>query len=88
MKHPARATRRSRGPGYVASMSEKRREDEDSGQVSEVSGMTDEEPDPVTPGDATAGYPESESGDPEEGTAGPDAPPRHGRPEPSNESSR
>jgi hypothetical protein len=60
------------------------------GQVSEVAAMGSEEEagTPIAPGDATAGYPESESGDPEEGTAGPDAPPRHGKPEPSNESSR
>ena len=60
------------------------------GQVSEVASMgsAEEAETPIAPGDATAGYPESESGAPEEGTAGPDAPPRHGRPEPSNESSR
>lgn len=61
------------------------------GQVSEVSGLPAEsEIDPISPGDATAGYPAvtAESGEAQEGTAGPDAPPRHGRPEPSNESSR
>jgi hypothetical protein len=44
--------------------------------------------DPIAPDDATAGYPDAESGKAEEGTAGPDAAPRHGRTEPSNESSR
>jgi hypothetical protein len=61
----------------------------DSGEVSETSGLAPEQGEqPIAPQDATAGYPESESGAPEEGTAGPDAPPRHGRPEPANESSR
>jgi hypothetical protein len=60
---------------------------EDSGQVSEVTGMG-ESPDPISPEDATAGYPTSESGEPDEGTAGPLAPPRHNPPEDSNESSR
>jgi hypothetical protein len=46
------------------------------------------EPEPIAADDATAAYPDSESGDADEGTAGPDAPPRHGRPEDSNESSR
>ena len=66
-------------------------DDGDDGQVSEVSAMPPEAADdPITPGDATAGYPfeEAESGRPDEGTAGPNAAPRHGRPEPSNESSR
>lgn len=58
-----------------------------SGQVSEASGMG-ESPDPISPEDATAGYPTSESGEPDEGTAGPLAPPRHNPPEESNESSR
>jgi hypothetical protein len=44
------------------------------GQVSEVSGMGDE-PEPISPSDATAGAPEGESGHPEEGEAGPDAKP-------------
>jgi hypothetical protein len=57
------------------------------GQVSAVSGM-EGEPDPISPEDATAGYPPSESGDPQEGTAGPNAPPRHNPPEPGNRSSR
>lgn len=60
------------------------------GQVSEVAslGNDGEGDDAIAPEDATAGYPESESGMPDEGTAGPDAPPRHGRPEDSNETSR
>jgi hypothetical protein len=60
-----------------------------SGEVSETArldpGQVEE---PIAPEDATAGYPESESGAADEGTAGPDAPPRHGRPERANESSR
>jgi hypothetical protein len=52
---------------------------DDNAQVSEVSGMG-EEPDEISPADAVAGAPEGESGEAEEGTAGPDAPPREGRP--------
>ena len=67
--------------------------DTDEGQVSEASAMPRPESagDPITPGDPTAGYP-FEGG--RVGTAGrgdrwgPDAAPRHGRTEPSNESSR
>ncbi len=63
-----------------------------SGQVSEVGGLgSPEDADvPITPGDATAGYPDeqAESGAAQEGTAGPNAAPRHGRTEPTNESSR
>ena len=44
------------------------------GQVSEVSGMSGE-PEPISPSDATAGSPEGESGEPQEGEAGPDARP-------------
>ncbi|WP_370618424.1 hypothetical protein [Mumia sp. Pv 4-285] len=47
----------------------------DAAQVSEVSGMRDPST-PISPGDATAGYPPSESGHADEGTAGPDAAPR------------
>ena len=60
----------------------------DQGQVSEVASFDPDGPSPEMPDQATAGSPDSESGEPDEGTAGPDAPPRHGRPEPSNESSR
>lgn len=59
----------------------------DSGEVSEVSGMGDG-PEPISPEDATAGYPTSESGEPDEGTAGPAALPRHTPPEDGNRSSR
>ena len=65
------------------------RDDSDSGEVSEVGSLTSDQADqPIEPSDATAGYPDSESDAPQEGTAGPDAPPRHGQPESSNESSR
>ena len=60
---------------------------DESGQVSEVTAM-DEAADPIYPEDATAGYPTSESGEPEEGTAGPAALPRHTPPEEGNKSSR
>ena len=61
------------------------------GQVSEVASMAGGGAgEAIDPGDATAGSPEHSAGDdrPDEGTAGPDAPPRHGIPEDSNESSR
>lgn len=51
----------------------------DEGQVSEVSGMT-EPPEPIAGDNAVAGYPEGESGRPQEGTAGPNASPVRGRP--------
>ena len=57
------------------------------GQVSEVSGMSGE-PDAIDPSDAVAGAPEGESGKAQEGTAGPNAAPRHDPPEPTNKSSR
>ena len=57
--------------------SEGQQDREAGGQVSEVSGMGDH-PEPIQPGDATAG---SEDADVQEGTAGPDAPPQHGRPD-------
>lgn len=52
---------------------------QDDGQVSEVSGMG-AEPEPINPGDATSGSPSTESGEVQEGTVGPDAPPNEGRP--------
>lgn len=60
------------------------------GQVSEVSGLgaAGDGSDPISPEDATAGYPDSESGDAQEGTAGPNAAPRHDPPEDDNESSK
>jgi hypothetical protein len=62
---------------------------QDGKQVSEVSGMDPaESDDQILPGDATAGSPSEESGDTQAGTAGPDAPPRHGLPEDGNRSSR
>ena len=61
---------------------------DDAGQVSEVSGMDPSGPDQIEPSDATAGAPEGESGTPQEGTAGPNAAPRHDPPEPANESAR
>jgi hypothetical protein len=39
-----------------------------------------EEPEKISPEDAVAGGPDAESGEAQEGTAGPDAPPREGRP--------
>ncbi len=45
------------------------------GQRSE---LAQDEPEPISPGDAVAGAPDGESGEAQEGTAGPDAPPRHG----------
>jgi hypothetical protein len=48
-------------------------------QVSEGSGMGDE-PEPIAPEDAVAGAPDGESGEAQEGTTGPDASPREGRP--------
>jgi hypothetical protein len=51
---------------------------DEGGQVSEVASLKD--PDQaISPGDATAGYPESESGHPDEGPAGPDAPAKRNR---------
>ncbi|WP_110182778.1 heparan-alpha-glucosaminide N-acetyltransferase domain-containing protein [Nocardioides solisilvae] len=82
------------GAGYAAAMDshhdDKQTPDESSGgQVSEVSSM-DGAGEEISPGDAVAGAPDQSAGDdrPQEGTAGPDAPPRHGIPEESNESSR
>ncbi|MFW6773598.1 hypothetical protein ACOACO_04905 [Nocardioides sp. CPCC 205120] len=51
------------------------------GQVSEVGAMDPAEADtPIIPDQATAGYPEAESGHAQEGTAGPNA-----KPNPENE---
>lgn len=47
--------------------------DDRGGQVSEVSGLGGDPDQPISPGDATAGYPTSESGKPDEGEAGPNA---------------
>lgn len=63
--------------------------EQDDKQVSEVSAMPPSEAgDQVIPGDATAGSPSDESGETQEGTAGPNAAPRHDPPEPGNKSSR
>jgi hypothetical protein len=51
-------------------------QDEQDGQVSEVSGMDPADSEtPIDPSDATAGTPDGESGSPDEGEAGPDAAP-------------
>ena len=51
----------------------RRTTDDTEGQVSEVASFGDPG-DAISPEDATAGYPDSESGHPDEGPAGPDAP--------------
>ena len=53
------------------------KKEEQGGQVSEVSAMEGEEADtPIVDGDATSGYPESESGEPQEPReSGPNADP-------------
>jgi hypothetical protein len=57
-------------------MSESQQHDDQDGQVSEVASMDPAEADtPIADDQATAGYPDSESGEPEEGEAGPDAVP-------------
>lgn len=62
--------------GYRLGMTEKKNE----GQLSETQRLDEDEKDtPIAPEDATAGYPESESGDVDEGAAGPDAPPPENR---------
>ncbi len=62
---------------------ESQREQDQGGQVSEVSGLKadpDDESslerpgDPIEPGDSVAGDPDGESGGPDEGPTGPDAP--------------
>ena len=45
----------------------------DEGQVSETQNMRDDDPTPIADSQAVAGYPESESGQPQEGPAGPNA---------------
>ena len=62
-------------------MSEHEKDSGQDGQVSEVGRMDPENADePIYPDNATAGYPETESGAPDEGTAGPNARPRHDGP--------
>jgi len=49
-------------------------DEQDEGQVSEVSRLDPDDKDtPIAGEDATAGYPDSESGKPDEGAAGPEA---------------
>ena len=68
---------------------ESEHDQQDGKQVSEVSGMDPvEADDKIPPGDATAGGASEESGEAQEGTAGPNAAPRHDPPEPGNKSSR
>lgn len=68
---------------------ESEHDQQDGKQVSEVSGMDPAEADDkISPGDATAGSATEESGETQEGTAGPNAAPRHHPPEPGNRSSR
>lgn len=57
------------------------REDEQEGQLSETVRLDPEEADtPISDAEHAAGYPESESGDPDEGDeTGPDADPHRGR---------
>ena len=54
-------------------MSSEQSKDQQAGQVSEVSGLGGDPDQPISPGDATAGYPDSESGEPHEGSAGPNS---------------
>lgn len=61
-------------------------DEQQGGQVSDAENL--DGAGPISPEDATAAYPDSESGEAEEGTAGPNAAPRHDPPEPGNESSR
>ena len=81
---------RHRVPGYGAAMSEHEPEHIDQEEkVSEVSGLDPEDADaPIAPEDATAGDPGDESGQAQEGTAGPNAAPRHDPPEDDNRSAR
>ena len=76
-------------PGYDGSMDRTHEHDDSQGQVSEVASM-EHAGEEIDPHDAVAGAPDHSSGGDraEEGTQGPDAPPRHGVPEESNESSR
>jgi uncharacterized membrane protein len=75
--------------GYDGSMDRTHEHDDSQGQVSEVASM-EHAGEEIDPHDAVAGAPDHSSGGDraDEGTQGPDAPPRHGVPEESNESSR
>ncbi|WP_193608821.1 hypothetical protein [Nocardioides lijunqiniae] len=60
----------------------------DEGQVSEVASMDPAVADvPISDDQAVAGNPDDQSGEAQEGTAGPNAAPRHDPPEEGNESS-
>ncbi|WP_101525084.1 heparan-alpha-glucosaminide N-acetyltransferase domain-containing protein [Nocardioides houyundeii] len=88
---PARSARRAHEVGergYVPAM-DTGKNDDSQGQVSEVASMANAGEE-IDPSDAVAGAPDHSSGGDraDEGTQGPDAPPRHGVPEESNESSR
>jgi hypothetical protein len=62
---------------------------DDDAQVSEVASMDPKVADvPISDDQAVAGNPDDESGDAQEGTAGPNAAPRHDPPEEGNKSSR
>ncbi|MCD4536091.1 hypothetical protein LRP67_18535 [Nocardioides sp. cx-169] len=62
---------------------------QDEGQVSEVASMDPDVADvPISDDQAVAGNPDDQSGEAQEGTAGPNALPRHNPPEEGNESSR
>ena len=67
--------------GYRTPMSDPRDEEPEEGQLSETVRLDPEETDtPISDTDHVAGYPESESGQPEEGNeTGPDADPHRGR---------
>lgn len=55
-------------------------QEQDQGQVSDVSGMDPAESDtPISPEESTAGAPDGESGEADEGAAGPEASPHENR---------
>jgi hypothetical protein len=76
------------GPPMTDTPRQRKEESEQQdGQVSEAPGAAGDTP--VVPGDSVAGHPDdTEAARTQEGTQGPDAPPRHGQPESGNESSR
>lgn len=59
---------------------EKSEDDQSGGTVSEVASLDPDEADtPISDDQAVAGYPPSESGEPDEGAAGPNANPHAGQ---------
>lgn len=68
-------------PAYTEESGTEQSGTEESSQVSEVQHLDQDESDtPVSPSDSTAGYPESESGDPDTRGSGPsEAPPENRR---------